>query len=112
MAGLTDHAVANALRVSTRTVQRRVRAMMTMAHVDSRLQLGAVATTGAGSRSRTHTVPRTASGGGQGIRTPEGLVTQPAFHILALTVTRVHCGASSVFRQLVRARWTPMNGGD
>ena len=43
MVGLTDHAVANALRVSTRTVQRRVRAMMTMAHVDSRLQLGAVA---------------------------------------------------------------------
>ncbi len=43
MAGLTDQAVANALRVSTRTVQRRVRTMMTMAHVDSRLQLGAVA---------------------------------------------------------------------
>ena len=43
MSGLTDQTVANALRVSTRTVQRRVRAMMTMARVGSRLQLGAVA---------------------------------------------------------------------
>ena len=43
MAGLTDQTVANALRVSTRTVQRRVRALMTMARIDSRLQLGAVA---------------------------------------------------------------------
>lgn len=43
MSGLTDQAVASALRVSVRTVQRRVRALMTMARVDSRLQLGRAA---------------------------------------------------------------------
>ncbi len=40
MAGLTDQAIANQLELSVRTVQRRVRAMMELAGVTSRIQLG------------------------------------------------------------------------
>ena len=40
LAGLTDQAVASALGTSVRTVQRRVRALMTMAEVETRMQLG------------------------------------------------------------------------
>ena len=40
LAGLTDHAVANQLNLSMRTVQRRVRALMDMVAADTRLQLG------------------------------------------------------------------------
>ncbi|MEU4607269.1 LuxR C-terminal-related transcriptional regulator [Kribbella sp. NPDC023972] len=40
LAGLTDQAVANQLNLSTRTVQRRVRALMDMVAADTRLQLG------------------------------------------------------------------------
>ena len=43
MAGLTDDAVAKALGLSSRTVQRRVRAMMEIGQVETRLQLGHVA---------------------------------------------------------------------
>jgi sugar-specific transcriptional regulator TrmB/DNA-binding CsgD family transcriptional regulator len=41
--GLTDRAVATQLGLSMRTVQRRVRALMDQAEVDSRFQLGAAA---------------------------------------------------------------------
>ncbi|HET6291801.1 MAG TPA: TrmB family transcriptional regulator [Kribbella sp.] len=40
LAGLTDQAVANQLGLSMRTVQRRVRALMDLVEVDTRLQLG------------------------------------------------------------------------
>lgn len=43
LTGLTDQAVAGALRTSVRTVQRRVRALMDEAGVTTRLQLGAAA---------------------------------------------------------------------
>ena len=39
-AGLTDRAVAHQLRLSMRTVQRRVRALMDVVEVETRLQLG------------------------------------------------------------------------
>lgn len=42
-AGLTDRAVAHQLRLSMRTVQRRVRALMDVAGVETRLQLGIAA---------------------------------------------------------------------
>ena len=40
LAGLTDQAVAGQLRISRRTVQRRVHALMVKAGVDTRIQLG------------------------------------------------------------------------
>jgi DNA-binding NarL/FixJ family response regulator len=40
LAGPTDHAVANQLNLSMRTVQRRVRALMDLVSADTRLQLG------------------------------------------------------------------------
>ncbi|WP_051433066.1 hypothetical protein, partial [Promicromonospora kroppenstedtii] len=40
LAGLTDQAVANQLGTSLRTVQRRVRALMDLAGVETRVQLG------------------------------------------------------------------------
>ena len=40
LAGLTDQAVGSQLGLSLRTVQRRVRALMDLADVDARLQLG------------------------------------------------------------------------
>ena len=40
LAGLTDQAVANQLGTSLRTVQRRVRALMDLAEVETRVQLG------------------------------------------------------------------------
>lgn len=40
LAGLTDQAIANQLELSLRTVQRRVRALMDTAGVQTRLQLG------------------------------------------------------------------------
>ncbi len=43
LAGLTDDAAAKALGLSSRTVQRRVRAMMKIGQVETRLQLGQVA---------------------------------------------------------------------
>lgn len=42
LAGLTDDAVARDLGVSTRTLQRRVRALLDLAGVETRLQLGYV----------------------------------------------------------------------
>jgi DNA-binding NarL/FixJ family response regulator len=39
-AGMTDEAAANALRISTRTVQRHVRSMMERHGARSRLELG------------------------------------------------------------------------
>ncbi|MEQ6900290.1 hypothetical protein [Nocardioides sp. YIM 152588] len=43
LAGLTDQQVAKDLRVSVRTVQRRLRGLMEVAGVETRLQLGVVA---------------------------------------------------------------------
>lgn len=40
LAGLTDHVIARQLGLSLRTVQRRVRDLMTLAGVDTRVQLG------------------------------------------------------------------------
>lgn len=40
LAGLTDQAIAGHLRVSVRTVERRLRALMDAAHVRTRIQLG------------------------------------------------------------------------
>ncbi len=40
LAGLTDQAVAGQLRISRRTVQRRIHALMVKAGVDTRIQLG------------------------------------------------------------------------
>jgi DNA-binding NarL/FixJ family response regulator len=39
IAGLTDHAIAAQLGLSTRTVQRRIRVLLEMAGVQTRLQL-------------------------------------------------------------------------
>jgi DNA-binding NarL/FixJ family response regulator len=40
LAGLTDHAVANQLGLSMRSVQRRIRALMDLVAAETRLQLG------------------------------------------------------------------------
>jgi sugar-specific transcriptional regulator TrmB/DNA-binding CsgD family transcriptional regulator len=40
LAGLTDQAIAGHLRVSVRTIERRLRALMDAAHVRTRIQLG------------------------------------------------------------------------
>jgi DNA-binding CsgD family transcriptional regulator len=40
LAGLTDHAIASSLGLSARTVQRRIRYLMDLAGVDTRVQLG------------------------------------------------------------------------
>lgn len=40
LAGLTDHAIAGSLSLSARTVQRRIRHLMDLAGVDTRVQLG------------------------------------------------------------------------
>lgn len=40
LAGLTDHSIGSQLGLSLRTVQRKVRQMMDLAQVDTRLQLG------------------------------------------------------------------------
>jgi DNA-binding NarL/FixJ family response regulator len=40
LAGLTDHAVANQLGLSMRSVQRRIRVLMDLVTAETRLQLG------------------------------------------------------------------------
>jgi sugar-specific transcriptional regulator TrmB/DNA-binding CsgD family transcriptional regulator len=40
LAGLTDHAIASSMALSARTVQRRIRHLMDLAGVDTRVQLG------------------------------------------------------------------------
>jgi predicted transcriptional regulator len=40
LSGLTDHAIASSLALSARTVQRRIRHLMDLAGVDTRVQLG------------------------------------------------------------------------
>ncbi len=40
LSGLTDHAIASSLALSPRTVQRRIRHLMDLAGVDTRVQLG------------------------------------------------------------------------
>jgi sugar-specific transcriptional regulator TrmB len=40
LSGLTDHAIASSLTLSARTVQRRIRYLMDLAGVDTRVQLG------------------------------------------------------------------------
>lgn len=40
MVGMTDEAIAGQLRVSKRTVQRRIQGLMSLAGVATRMQLG------------------------------------------------------------------------